>query len=352
MALDGASLDVEEGALNVVLGPSGSGKSTLLKVIAGLLVPTSGRVFVRGVDITDVPIEERNIGLVMQGYALFPHLTAHGNVAFPLRTAAHRCSERHLRERVQRMFALTGLEGLEERKPAELSGGQQQRVALARALIFDPDVLLLDEPLAALDRRLRERMQDEIRRLHRTLDMTVVFVTHDQTEAMRVADHISILNRGRVVQTGSALELYESPSDEFVARSLGGANIVAGRVTSVRDDDFDVQVGSSTLRVPSIDGLCQQTQVTLMVRPERVRVGVPDPDANSIPGIVVESIYLGGAVQTDVSLDDGTVWRSTMTPSRSLLQTGASTCLHWRIEDTRVLTIQQPNSVSSLEAST
>ncbi len=350
-ALDSVSFEVEEGDLNVILGPSGSGKSTLLKVIAGLVVPTSGRVFIKGIDITDVPIEQRNIGLVMQGYALFPHLTAYQNVAFPLRTSAHRCDQREVRERVQRMFALTGLEGLEERRPSELSGGQQQRVALARALVFDPDILLLDEPLAALDRELRERMQEEIRKIHRTLGTTVVFVTHDQTEAMKVADLITILNRGRVVQTGSARELYESPSDEFVARFLGGTNLVTGMVTSICNGVLNVQVGGFKLRVPSIAGLCVETQVTLMVRPEKVRVGVPDSGANSLPGTIVDSTYLGSAIQTDVSLSDGTVWRSNMTPASSHFQTGSPTHLHWRIEDTRVLAALQPPSISPLEAS-
>jgi ABC-type Fe3+/spermidine/putrescine transport system ATPase subunit len=350
-ALDEVSFEVEPGELKVLLGPSGSGKSTVLKAVAGLISPTRGRVLVRGKDITDIPIHRRNIGLVMQGYSLFPHMTAYENVAFPLRTPMHRCGQRDLHERVVRMFELTGLAGLESQRPAELSGGQQQRVALARALVFSPEVLLLDEPLAALDRELRERMQEEIRRIHRTLGMTIIYVTHDQSEAMKVADRIVVLNRGRVAQEGSAVQLYESPIDEFVAHFLGGANFVTGTVTSIRNGHLNVEVGDVELRVPSVDGLRPETQVTLMVRPERVQVGVPDAGSNHLPGTVVDSTYLGSALQTIVSLSDGTVWKSNVTPARSRVQAGAPTHLHWRIEDTRVLAAQQTPTNTPLEAS-
>jgi ABC-type Fe3+/spermidine/putrescine transport system ATPase subunit len=349
VALDTVSLQVERGELKVLLGPSGSGKSTVLKTIAGLIAPTSGRVLLQGRDITDIPMHQRNIGLVMQGYSLFPHLTAYDNVAFPLRTPIHRCRQQELEKRVAHMFDLTGLQGLEEHRPAELSGGQQQRVALARALVFDPEVLLLDEPLAALDRELRERMQEEIRRIHKALGMTIVYVTHDQSEAMKVADRIAVLNQGRLIQTGSAIELYEAPQDEFVAQFLGGANLMSGRVDSVLDGVIRIQVNGSEVRAPATDGIWPGTQVTLLVRPERVRVGTPDSGSNHVPGTIVDTAYLGSAIQSIVSLKDGTVWRSNMAPTNSCFQAGAQTHLYWRVEDTRMLPARQPAEDSHLE---
>ncbi len=349
-ALDGVSFEVEPGELKVLLGPSGSGKSTVLKCVAGLISPTSGRILLRGQDITDIPIHQRKIGLVMQGYSLFPHMSAYDNVAFPLRTPMHRCGQKELQKRVAQIFDLTGLTGLEGQRPSELSGGEQQRVALARALVFSPEVLLLDEPLAALDRELRERMQDEIRRIHTTLGMTIIYVTHDQAEAMKVADRIAILNRGQVAQVGSALELYESPSNEFVARFLGGANLLTGRVISILDGVIKVEVGKCELRAPSVDGLCQDALVTLLVRPERVRVAVPEADSNCLPGTIINSTYLGSALQTDVSLSDGTVWRSSMTPARSSFKAGVTTNIHWQIEDTHILPTQQSVNSLHLEA--
>ncbi len=349
-ALDEVSFEVEHGELTVLLGPSGSGKSTILKTIAGMISPTRGRVLLRDEDITDIPIHQRNIGLVMQGYSLFPHLTAYDNVAFPLRTSTHKCGERELEKRVSQMFDLTGLSGLERRRPAELSGGEQQRVALARALVFSPDVLLLDEPLAALDREIRERMQDEIRRIQKALGITVVYVTHDQTEAMKLADHIVVLNRGRVAQAGSPVDLYESPQNEFVARFLGSANLVHGVVTSIRSDVIHVRVGDSEVRVRCIDGIRPETHVTLMVRPERVRLGMPEADSNQLSATVVDSTYLGSALQTVLSLSDGTVWRSLTTPVGPRLEAGESAQLHWRMEDTRALPLRQPQDDARLEA--
>jgi ABC-type Fe3+/spermidine/putrescine transport system ATPase subunit len=224
------SLNVKSGEFATLLGPSGSGKTTALSLLSGIMQPTSGRMLIGGRDITDVPAAQRNIGLVFQSYALFPHMSVFENIAFPLRV--RRLSQAEIRARVKQALALVRLEDLGGRRPHELSGGQQQRVALARAIVFKPDILLLDEPLAALDRKLREEVRTEIHQLQRRLGITTIMVTHDQDEALSMSDRVVVMNAGRVQQVDTPDNAYYRPNSRFVAGFLGLANFLDGEIDS------------------------------------------------------------------------------------------------------------------------
>jgi putative spermidine/putrescine transport system ATP-binding protein len=268
-AADNVDLSVTQGEFVTILGPSGSGKTTLLSLIAGLNRPTSGRIFIGGRDVTVATAQERNIGLVFQSYALFPHMTVLDNVLFPL--GVRKIFGGEARQRARDALKLVRLEGLEDRRPAQLSGGQQQRVALARAIVFRPDILLLDEPLGALDRKLREELQDELKQLQRSLGVTTLLVTHDQEEALSLSDRIMILNKGSPQQVASPSEAYLKPANRFVAEFLGIANFV------------DLSDGRRGL-----------------VRPERIRLSV---EGEGRPAHVIEAIYLGQMVRYHVALE-------------------------------------------------
>jgi sulfate/thiosulfate transport system ATP-binding protein len=240
-ALDGVCLDVPDGSLTALLGPSGGGKSTLLRVIAGLEAPDEGRVLIGGKDVGAVPARERDVGFVFQHYAAFKHMTVGGNVAFGLKIRKRPKDE--IKRRVDELLALVHLEGFSGRYPSQLSGGQRQRMALARALAVEPRVLLLDEPFGALDATVRKELRRWLRRLHEDIHVTTVFVTHDQQEAMEVAEQIAVLNHGRVEQTGSPRDLYERPANEFVMRFVGPVSELAGR--SLRPHDLDILLAPS-----------------------------------------------------------------------------------------------------------
>jgi putative spermidine/putrescine transport system ATP-binding protein len=274
-AADNVDLSVTQGEFVTILGPSGSGKTTLLSLIAGLNQPTSGRIFIGGRDVTDQPAQARNIGLVFQSYALFPHMTVLENVLFPL--GVRRINGAAARQQALEALKLVRLDGLQDRRPSQLSGGQQQRVALARAVVFKPDILLLDEPLGALDRKLREELQVELKQLQRTLGVTTILVTHDQEEALSLSDRIMVLNHGRTQQVASPTEAYLKPANRFVAEFLGIANFVAA------------------------DG-----GGTGLVRPERVRLE-PAGGPGGRPARVVEAIYLGQMVRYHLALEGGAV---------------------------------------------
>src|SRR4051794_1782898 len=270
-AADNVDLAVAQGEFVTILGPSGSGKTTLLSLIAGLNRPTSGRIFIGGRDVTDAPAQQRNIGLVFQSYALFPHMTVLENVLFPL--GVRKIDRAAARRQALEALKLVRLEGLEDRRPTQLSGGQQQRVALARAVVFKPDILLLDEPLGALDRKLREELQVELKQLQRTLGVTTILVTHDQEEALSLSDRIMVLDQGRTQQVAAPAEAYLKPANRFVAEFLGIANFVA------------------------LDG-----GRTGVVRPERIRL--KDEAAAGKRARVMEAIYLGQMVRYHLALDN------------------------------------------------
>jgi putative spermidine/putrescine transport system ATP-binding protein len=295
-AVAGIDLDIAQGELVVLLGPSGCGKTTTLRMIAGFIAPTAGAIRLGGEDITRRPPWKRDTGLVFQSYALFPHLTAAENIAFGLRM--RKLPEAQIAPKLADVLRLVRLEGLAGRLPRELSGGQQQRVALARALVIEPLVLLLDEPLSNLDAKLRAEVRVEIRDLQRKLGLTTVLVTHDQEEALAMADRLVVMSHGKVQQIGTQRELYEHPANAFVAGFLGRTNFVRGRMESpglFRSD--------SGLAIRCGDGATRDAR-TLALRPERLSIA-PDPPAaadNSFPGTIELASYLGGILEYHVRL--------------------------------------------------
>ncbi|MFC3073176.1 ABC transporter ATP-binding protein [Shinella pollutisoli] len=301
-ALDAVSLTARQGEFLSLLGPSGSGKTTTLNMIAGFTSPTSGEIRVDGREISTLPPYRRDIGIVFQHYALFPHLTAAQNIAFPLQRRG--MPRRDVAVRVAEALEMVKLDGYGDRYPRQLSGGQQQRVAFARAVVFKPKLLLMDEPLGALDKKLREDLQGEIRRIHRSLGITFVFVTHDQEEALALSDRIAVFNHGRIEQIGTSRELYETPATEFVARFIGEANIFSG--TLVRGDAglaLDTPVGL----LPVETRLPAGRQASLVVRPERLEIGKA-PHAGSdphVPATVRDVVYLGSNRRIEIVFDDG-----------------------------------------------
>lgn len=345
-AIKDVILNVRQGEILVTLGPSGSGKSTLLKVVAGIIEPSGGQILLRGRDITNIPVHGRNIGIVMQGYSLFPHMTAYENVAYSLRTKAHRCTIGELRERVSRMFELTGLTGLETRKPHQMSGGQQQRVALARALVFNPDILLLDEPLGALDRGLQERMELEIRNIQRMLGTTVLYVTHDQGEAMRVADRIAILKSGTIAQVATPMEMYNHPASQFIAEFLGGANLLEAVVKKREAGLATVQTLVGELQAPLPKDAVNGDRWVLMVRPEQLYLDAPAEDYNRVSGNLLDLTFLGNIFRATVVVADNTLWQFHLSPGQANenLRPNQSVELYWKVSNTQLLPQDQEPS--------
>lgn len=301
-AVDGISLNIDGGEFMTLLGPSGSGKTTTLNVIAGFLPITSGEILIGGADVSKTPTHKRNLGMVFQHYALFPHLSVLENVMFPLRRRGF--SKEDARTKARTALRTVGLEGFEGRSPRQLSGGQQQRVAVARAVVYNPRVVLMDEPLGALDKRLRQQVQAEIKRLHRELGLTFIYVTHDQEEALALSDRVAVFNNGRIEQVGAGEELYERPANRFVANFLGESTILTGR----RDGaDFIV---ADTIRIPLPVDLGDRAPTSVMVRPENMRVSADESGALEgprLPGTVAETMYLGSVAKSVVDLDCGMV---------------------------------------------
>ena len=286
------NLSVHEGEFLTLLGPSGSGKTTCLMMLAGFETPSAGTIRIAGRSVHDLPPRQRNIGVVFQNYALFPHLTVGQNLSFPLEV--RRIDPAQRLDRVQRALRLVRLEGFEDRRPDQLSGGQQQRVAIGRALVFEPSLVLMDEPLGALDRSLREEMQYEIRRIHRSLGVTVVYVTHDQQEAMVMSDRIAVFNRGRIEQVATPEILYEEPERPFVARFIGGNNMLRGQVTAVDGDYCRVAVGGQVIAAFRVAECEVGDDVTLAIRPERVAVADgPREYSNQFEAEVETITFLG-----------------------------------------------------------
>jgi spermidine/putrescine transport system ATP-binding protein len=300
VAVDDISLDIDRGHFFALLGPSGCGKTTTLRMIGGFEEPTEGRIELGGADVASLPPYKRDVNTVFQSYALFPHLSIFENVAFGLRRRGVRGAE--LRTRVGEALELVGLAGFESRKPRQLSGGQQQRIALARALVNRPRVLLLDEPLGALDLKLRKEMQLELKRIQHEVGITFVHVTHDQEEAMTMADRIVIMNGGHIEQLGAPSELYERPSTAFVAGFLGVSNLLEGTVVAADR----VRLADGTAVVVPAGVLAGRTgSVQIGVRPEKLRVG--EGDANTLEGTVTESAYIGVSTQYIVDTPAGAV---------------------------------------------
>ena len=308
--LDNVSLSVGEGEVFSLLGPSGCGKTTLLRICGGFEKPDAGRVILDGVDITDLPPNRREVRTVFQNYALFPHMTVWENVAFGLKTAGK--DAKYIAQEVPKYLELVQLAGFEERKPGQLSGGQRQRVAIARALINRPKVLLLDEPLAALDLKLRQRMLIELDTIHDDVGITFLFVTHDQQEAMSISDHIAVLRGGHIEQIGTPYELYEAPKTSFVAAFIGDTNFFPGMVSRVNGDYCDLEIEDfPTLRLYNDKKMPEGGNVHISIRPEKFMISLDkpeniNPNTNLLQGKVEDVIYLGAHTRYWVRVND---WR-------------------------------------------
>ncbi|MDB5625283.1 MAG: spermidine/putrescine transporter ATPase subunit [Tardiphaga sp.] len=345
-AVDDLSLEIGRGEFFALLGPSGCGKTTLLRLLAGFETPDTGRLLLDGADIAPVLPHRRPVNMMFQNYALFPHLSVRDNIAFGLKRAALPRAE--INARVAEMVALVRLDGLEARKPDQLSGGQRQRVALARALARRPRLLLLDEPLAALDKKLRDSTQLELMALQRRLGTTFVVVTHDQDEAMTMADRIGVMKEGRLIQVATPRTLYEAPNSRWIAGFVGDVNLIEGRVVARHGARIDVTTDSvGTLRAVATDAQAQD-HVCLAIRPEKMRLAWPgsadeaDADANARAGTITGVGYLGGVTLYTIRLDGGVIWRATlantMRRDSDAFAAGDQVCATFEPDDAVVLT--------------
>jgi putrescine transport system ATP-binding protein len=343
-AVDDVSLDVQRGEVFCLLGGSGCGKTTLLRMLAGFETPSAGRILIDGVDMAGVPPYARPVNMMFQSYALFPHMTVEQNVAFGLRQEG--CGREEIAKRVTAMLDLVVMRERARHRPHQLSGGQKQRVALARALIKGPKLLLLDEPLAALDRKLREQTQFELLNIQQRLGVTFVVVTHDQQEAMTLATRIGVMNRGRIVQVGSAHELYEFPATLFVADFIGSVNLFAGRL--LEDEPGHVLIAAEDLAAPIYvqHGIsaAPQADVWVALRPEKLQIGSDEPEGshNRASGVISNIGYLGDASVYLVRLDGGRTVRVTRPNSQRQpdgnLRVNDRVWLHWHESSCVVLT--------------
>ena len=306
MAVEKMDFDIEEGSLVTLLGPSGCGKTTLLRMVAGLEEPTEGDILIKGRRINDTPIHKRNLGMIFQNYALFPHKTIFENVAFGLKY--RKVSKEETNEKVTRALEMVRLPGVENRMPSQLSGGQQQRIAMARAIVIEPDVLLMDEPLSALDENLREEMRREVDNLQQMLGVTTIFVTHDQREALSMSDKILVMKDGRKQQEGDPETVYNEPANHFVADFLGHSNFIQGEVVSVNDQRVDVRIETGdVLFAENKGGFAKGDQVEMIVRAQRFDAFPkeefqPVEGTNHFEGRIKDRSYMGGEVSYFIEL--------------------------------------------------
>jgi spermidine/putrescine transport system ATP-binding protein len=331
-AVDDLNLEIERGSFFALLGPSGCGKTTTLRMIGGFEQPSQGQIFLGEREVSGLPAYKRDVNTVFQSYALFPHLSVFENVAFGLRRKSVRGET--LAGRVKEMLRIVGLEGMEKRKPRQLSGGQQQRVALARALVNKPQVLLLDEPLGALDLKLRKQMQLELKAIQHDVEITFIHVTHDQEEAMTMADRIAVMNGGRIEQLGTPTELYEKPATAFVAGFLGVSNLIRGTVNGA--DTVQLHKGPM-VHVPPATLAGRTGDVAVGIRPEKIELG--DGQSNALAGRIVEQAYVGVATQYIVETSCGrlTVYRQNASPGLNGAAPGQQLTLSWSPDSTFVV---------------
>jgi putative spermidine/putrescine transport system ATP-binding protein len=335
-------LKIEKGELLTILGPSGCGKSTILKSIAGFIRPVEGRIHVNSIDITDVPSYKRDIGMVFQNLALFPHMTVFENIAFPLRR--RHLHKREINNKVTSVIETVGLEDCAQRYPRQLSGGEQQRVALARVLVFNPTLLLLDEPLSSLDKKLKNEIELEIKRLHRSLKSTIIYVTHDQTEALTVSDRIAVMSEGKLEQVGRADEIYENPGSKFVAGFVGEINCLMGQIITVKS--LTATIGLRDLQVISTSESCLRgnplqdgDSVCAFIRPERVFFTTEgNMPANKFGGRVIDVIFLGENIKYLVQIGNETLIKMSRPAKENMtFSKGDNVKIGWEAKDTKIL---------------
>ena len=341
IAVDSVSMEISGGEFLTLLGPSGSGKTTLLNVIAGFIVPTKGEILINQIPITYLPPHKRDIGMVFQNYALFPHMTVFDNIAFPLRR--RKFDKKNIGNKVDWALDLVKLTGYGKRYPRQLSGGQQQRVALARSLVFNPSLLLMDEPLGALDKKLREHMQFEIKHIQKNLSITVIYVTHDQEEALTMSDRIAVMDRGKIEQIADPTTLYENPSNEFVADFIGESNFIEGEY--LREEGvFDLihVLGNTPLRVPRKEKRSLKGNIKLVVRPEKIFFLNPqeaNEGLNTTEGIIKEIFYIGEVTKFRIKTpfaDDLELKRQNRLGAERC-KIGDKVKIGWKIDDTTLI---------------
>jgi putative spermidine/putrescine transport system ATP-binding protein len=344
-AVDGVSLDVAAGEFVSLLGASGSGKTTTLMMVAGFTPPDGGEVWLDGRPILHLPPEKRGIGVVFQNYALFPHMTALRNVGFPLAMRGLAAAE--IRRRAEAALERVGLAGLGQRLPSQLSGGQQQRVALARAIVFEPGLLLMDEPLGALDRALREQMKGEIRRLHRELGITILYVTHDQDEALTLSDRIALMHGGRIVQLGTAGDLYERPLDRFVAGFIGESTLIEG-TAEARGGVLALRPGGGGPPLPGTGALANGAAAVIVLRPEKLHVRPAASGGDGLPAVVADLVYVGDVTRVELRLDNGVALAAKLPNRRDLFRprAGDTVLVSWAPEEALIL----PNHASQSQS--
>jgi putative spermidine/putrescine transport system ATP-binding protein len=347
-AVDGITIDIGAGEFVSLLGASGSGKTTTLMMVAGFTAPSGGEIQLGGQPIVHLAPEKRGIGVVFQNYALFPHMTALKNVAFPLKMRGVAADD--ARRRAEAALERVGLTGLGHRLPSELSGGQQQRVALARAIVFEPGLLLMDEPLGALDRSLREQMKGEIRRLHRELGITILYVTHDQEEALTLSDRIALMHRGKIVQLGTATDLYERPANPFIASFIGESTLIEGKVETSADGTVALHpTRNPSLRLPGTGTAAKGANAVLMLRPEKLRL-LPDGAApDGLAARVIDLVYVGDVTRVVLSLADGVTITAKLANRRDLFRPGLGdrVRVEWAPEEALILAAHPASSQST-----
>jgi spermidine/putrescine ABC transporter ATP-binding subunit len=335
------NLEIPEGAFVTLLGPSGCGKTTLLRMLAGLETPTAGDIFIRGNRINDVPIHKRNLGMIFQNYALFPHKSVFDNIAFGLKYRG--LPKERIREKVENALEMVRLPGVGRRVPAQLSGGQQQRIALARAIVIEPDVLLMDEPLSALDENLREDMRREIDNLQQQIGVTTLFVTHDQREALSMSDKVVVMKQGVVQQEGAPEEVYNNSANHFVADFLGHSNFLAATVVGKGEDFIEARLEDGTLcRCVSDLGFSDGDSAEIVIRAQKFHLRtrrdfVADKAVNAFSGRITDRSYMGGEVSYFVRLESGTVLHAIGLVRSTPFNTGEEVCLQVAPEHCRLL---------------
>ena len=340
-ALHALDLEIREGEFLTLLGPSGCGKTTTLRLVAGFIQPTSGTIYLGADDVTGVAPQHRRIGMVFQDYALFPHMTVRENIAFGLEE--RRYDKHRIPERVDELLDLIRLPDMGDRYPAEVSGGQRQRIAVARAVAYPPRVLLMDEPLGALDLKLREAMQIEIRRIQQELSITTIYVTHDQTEAMNMSDRIVVMNEGVIEQLGTAEEIYRRPASRFVADFVGQINLLRGTVVADEGDWVVVEAAGARIRAAKQDGVRPDAEVSIGIRPElfkAVDAGAAPAGMNALEGRIASRTFAGNLLRVYVDIDDGKDGKRVVLEARPqdpLGEDGSVIRLGWSPDDTIVL---------------
>jgi putative spermidine/putrescine transport system ATP-binding protein len=338
LVVKGLNLDIEEGEFVTMLGPSGSGKTTCLMMLAGFETATNGEIYLDNKVISNIPPHKRGIGMVFQNYALFPHMTVYENLAFPLRV--RKIPKDEADKKIDKALSMVSLQGFASRMPMQLSGGQQQRVAVARSLVFDPQLVLMDEPLGALDKNLRESMQYEIKHIHESIGVTVVYVTHDQTEALTMSNRIAVFNDGKVQQLSSPDQLYEAPENSFVAGFIGENNIFNGIVSDIAGDICKVKLenGSEILANP-ISVKNKGDKTTISLRPERALINPKDKMDNNYKGKIEEVIYHGDhtRVRIDVLGNNQFILKIPNSTSNLDIKLGNQINVGWNSKDSRAL---------------